>query len=197
MPRITAGSVAEHVAQQERAVFDAAIALFVERGYSAVTLGDIAKEVGLARNSLYRYFPTKASILLRWYAEELPVQAARSHELLAGDGPPARRIDRWAAAQLDYAQQPEHRLLAAVGEAAADLDPEDRALLAASHDQLLAPLRAALADAGLDGAALAATADQLWGAVLVQSRRELEVGTDPVGRAVLTRSIDALAGPVG
>ena len=77
MPRITAGSVAEHVAQQERAVFDAAIALFTERGYSAVTLGDIAKEVGLARNSLYRYFPTKASILLRWYAEESTMQRKR------------------------------------------------------------------------------------------------------------------------
>ena len=174
-------------------MFDAAIELFTERGYSAVTLGDIAKQVGLARNSLYRYFPTKASILLRWYAEELPVQAARSRELLAGDDAPARRIGRWAEAQLDYVQQPEHRLLAALGEAAADLDPDDRAVLAAGHDDLLAPLRGALADAGLTGDALSATADQVWGAVLVQSRRELDGGEDAAGRAVLTRTIAALA----
>ncbi len=33
MPRISAASVAEHVARQEQAVFDAAISLFTERGY--------------------------------------------------------------------------------------------------------------------------------------------------------------------
>ena len=192
MPRITAGSVPEHVARQERAVFDAAIALFSERGYGAVTLADIAKEVGLARNSLYRYFPTKASILLRWYAGELPVQVQRSHDLLTGPGTPADRIDRWAIEQIEYAQQPEHRLIAALGEAAPDLDPEERALLAASHEQLMAPLHAALAEAGLTGARRAATGDLLCGAVLVQARRELGSASDPEGRAVLARCIRAL-----
>lgn len=62
---------ARQLARQEQAVFDAAIALFTDRGYGAVTLADIAAEVGLARNSLYRYFPDKAAILLRWYRTEL------------------------------------------------------------------------------------------------------------------------------
>lgn len=106
MPRITAGSVAEHVAHQEQAVFDAAIALFTEHGYSHVTLTDIAREVGLASNSLYRYFPTKASILLRLYANEMPTQIQRSADLLNGGGTPADRINRWAAAQIDYAHRP-------------------------------------------------------------------------------------------
>ena len=195
MPRITAGSVAEHVAHQEQAVFDAAITLFTERGYSAVSLGDIAKAVGLARNSLYRYFPTKASILLRWYANEMPVQISRSAELLAGDDAPAQRIDRWATAQIEYARRPEHRLIAAVGEAAGDLDPEARAALAASHEQLMAPFDATLGDAGLSGPALTATADLLWNAVLAQARRELEHGPDPAGRAGLTRCLAALVPP--
>lgn len=192
MPRITAGSVAEHVAHQERAVFDAAIGLFTEHGYGAVTLADIARKVGLARTSLYRYFPTRAAILLRWYANEMPAQIQRSVDLLAGDDPPAERIDRWAAAQIDYTHQPEHRLIAALGEAASDLDLAARTELAASHEQLLAPFHAALADAGLGGAELSATADLIWNAVLAQARRELGTGTDPVGRAVLTRCIHAL-----
>jgi AcrR family transcriptional regulator len=195
VPRITAGSVAEHVAQQEQAVFDAAIRLFSERGYSDVTLGDIAKEVGLARNSLYRYFPTKASILLRWNQSEMPAQVQRSVDLLAGDDPPAQRIGRWASAQIDYAHQPEHRLIAALGEAAGDLDASDRAELAASHEQLMDPFRAALAEAGLTGAEQAATADLIWSAVLAQARRELQSGDDPTGRAVLARCIDALVPP--
>ena len=63
MPRITGSNIVEHVAAQEQAVFDAAIGLFTEQGVSNVTTADIATEVGLARTSLYRYFPTKASIV--------------------------------------------------------------------------------------------------------------------------------------
>lgn len=195
MPRITAGSVAEHVAHQEQAVFDAAIALFTENGYSQVTLTDIAKEVGLARNSLYRYFPTKASILLRWYENEMPAQIQRSADLLVGDGTPAQRINRWASAQIDYAHRPEHRLIAALAEASADLTPDDRADLAESHQRLMAPFHAALTEAGLSGPELAATADLIWNAVLTQARRELQTGDDPDGRSVLTRCINSLAQP--
>ena len=195
MPRITAGSVAEHVAHQEQAVFDAAIALFTEHGYSHVTLADIAKEVGLARNSLYRYFPTKASILMRWYANEMPTQIQRSADLLEGDGAPADRITRWADAQIDYAHRPEHRLIAALGDLAGDLGPDARNELTASHQQLMAPFLDTLAEAGLTGAELTATADLIWNAVLTQARRELESGDDPDGRTVLTRCINSLAHP--
>lgn len=195
MPRITAGSVAEHVAHQEQAVFDAAISLFTEHGYRAVTLADIAKEVDLARNSLYRYFPTKASILLRWYAKEMPTQIQRSADLLAGEDPPAQRINRWATAQIDYAHRPEHRLIAALAEASADLSPTARTELIASHEQLMAPFHTTLTEAGLSGAVLAATGDLIWNAVLTQARRELNTGDDPEGRAVLTRCINCLAHP--
>ncbi len=195
MPRISAGSVAEHVARQEQAVFDAAIALFTQHGYTHVTLADIANEVGLARNSLYRYFPTKASILLRWYANEMPSQIQRSADLLAGDETPAHRINRWATAQIDYARRPEHRLIAALGDAAGDLDPAARRDLADSHAQLMAPFHATLAEAGLSGAELTATADLIWNALLTQARRELDAGDDPDGRAVLTRCIGSLARP--
>jgi hypothetical protein len=41
VPRINADSVAEHVAQQEAAVFDAAMRLFVARGYADVSLAYI------------------------------------------------------------------------------------------------------------------------------------------------------------
>lgn len=197
MPRISAGSVAEHVAQQEQAVFDAAIRLFTERGYPAVTLADIASEVGLARNSLYRYFPDKASILMRWYRSEMPTLTQRSSDLLGGDDDPEQRIERWASAQIDYAHQPEHALIAALGQAAVDLDPSDRAELADSHRQLMAPLHQALAESGLTGDERTATADLLWNAIIAQARRELDTGDDPAGRRVLVRCIHALVGPRG
>ena len=193
MPRITADSVAEHVAQQEAAVFEAAMRLFLERGYDAVTLADIAAEVGLARNSLYRYFPDKAHILARWLRQELPVQAARAEARLALDEPPLDRIRDWAIDQLDYAQRPEHRLLMALPEAARHLAAETRAELADAHRQLMAPLDHALADAGLhDDSARPPVVALIGALVLAAADVETRAGVDPVLRARMLRAIRAL-----
>lgn len=193
MPRINASSVAEHVAHQENAVFSAAIRLFCERGYAAVTLGEIAAEVGLARNSLYRYFPDKAHILVRWFRRELPLQVARSRALLAGSEPAIERIRRWSIDQLDYARQPEHALIAALGDVAPELDEETRAELADSHRQLIEPLSEVLAELGLaDEARCGAAVELIGGLVLAAAAREARIGEDPVVRAQLARAIESL-----
>ena len=196
MPRIQADSVAEHVAQQEAAVFDAALRLFVERGYAGVTLADVAAEVGLARSSLYRYFPDKAHILLRWFRAELPAQVERAAAILGGDGPPRARIEAWVDDQLDYALRPEHQLVVALSEAIGDLDPDERAELADSHRQVLAPLDAALAEAGLaEVDERSAVADLIGGLVIAAGQREARLGAaDPEVRAQVGRALDGLLG---
>lgn len=57
-------------ARQERydAVFAAAIALFVERGYDGTTMEAIADRAGAARASVFNYFPRKQAILAEWAA---------------------------------------------------------------------------------------------------------------------------------
>ena len=193
MPRIQADSIAEHVALQEAAVFDAAIRLFCEHGYAQVTMGDIAADVGLARNSLYRYFPDKVHILLRWFRAELPRQSERSRVLLAGDQPPVERIKRWADDQLDYAHQPEHRLIAALTDAAPNLDADTRAELADSHNALFAPLDETLAEAGVAHAAdRSAITDLIGGLVISAAQREERLGPDPTVRALVAVAIDGL-----
>lgn len=194
MPRISAETVAEHVERQEAAVFEAALRLFLERGYTAVTLADIAGEVGLKRNSLYRYFPDKAHILIRWLQRELPEQAAESERLLGGPGEPVDRIQDWATHQLDYARRPEHRLVAALPEVARDLDAAARGELADSHRRLLAPLDGVLAETGLgDRAERAAVARLIWGLVLVAAEEE-SGRPGPDIRPRLRRAIVALTG---
>ncbi len=44
---------------------EAATELFVERGYAATTLADVAEHAGLAPRTLYLRFPTKADLLRR------------------------------------------------------------------------------------------------------------------------------------
>ena len=189
MPRISGDSLAAHVEHQKRAVFDAAIRLFVERGYATVSMGDIATEVGLARNSLYRYFPDKASILLSWYHAEIPIQVARSTEILTGDGTVAERLVAWANAQIDYALQPQHALFESLAQATASLSADARAEFMDGHARLVGPFRAALAEGGLTGNRLDATMDLLWATVMTQTQREARGEDRASGRAVVARLI--------
>jgi AcrR family transcriptional regulator len=192
VPRIQADSVAEHVAQQRAAVFDAAVTLFVEEGYGEVSMGDIAARVGLARNSLYRYFPDKAHILLEWFRDELPRQAARSAALLSGPGDPDERIGRWALDQLDYAHHREHALMASLPDLLAGADADTRAELAEVHRTMATPLDSALAEAGVaDPGDRRVVADLLGGLVLAAGRSEVD-GADPVVRRHLLEAMRAV-----
>lgn len=194
MPRISADSIAEHVARQQTAVFEAAIRLFLERGFEAVTLGDIAAEVGLARSSLYRYYPDKAHILLEWLRQELPEQERLAREVLTADETATARLQLWAGLQMDYARRPEHGLVAALGQLAPQLDDADRDELADSHRRLAEPLLDALADAGVPAAGRPAAAELLSGLVLLAARIEARHPGDPSPRRVVASTIDTLAG---
>jgi AcrR family transcriptional regulator len=136
MPKIAAGTVAEHVQQQEAAVIRAAATLFAERGVGAVSLGDIAAEVGLARNSLYRYFPDKDHIFAAWFRAELEPLRVRSEEIAGSTAPAEERLADWLTLHLDYMVAPEHQaMMTAVAESAA-LNETVLAEVGAGHDEL-------------------------------------------------------------
>jgi AcrR family transcriptional regulator len=58
--------------QQRRELLQKCFDLFRRRGYEAVTLREIAREIGASTGTLYHYFPNKLSILEQLY--ELAVQ---------------------------------------------------------------------------------------------------------------------------
>lgn len=193
MPRIQAATVAEHVAEQEARVFDAAVRLFIERGYDHVTLADIAAEVGLARNSLYRYFPDKAGILARWAHRELTERVRRSEELVAGGGDVAERLSRWLDASLDYAGTPQHALVAQVLAVFPDLDDDMRAELADSHRRLAEPLDGLLREAGIDDAGdRRVVADLLQRFVVAGAESQAATGRREAVRSRVLAAVGAL-----
>jgi AcrR family transcriptional regulator len=52
------------IEQRREAILGAALALFQRRGLENVSLNDIAREVGLAKSNLYRYFESREHIYL-------------------------------------------------------------------------------------------------------------------------------------
>ena len=65
MPKIEAPTVAEHRANQERALLDAARELLLAGGRAAITPAAVGAAAGLARSSVYKYFSSGEEILTR------------------------------------------------------------------------------------------------------------------------------------
>jgi AcrR family transcriptional regulator len=65
------------------AIIDAALALFAERGFSAVTIADIAGRAEVGRSTFFRYFADKNEVLFSDDAELLALLVAAS-EAAAG-----------------------------------------------------------------------------------------------------------------
>jgi len=116
MPRIEAASIEEHVRLQGSRVLDAASALFRERGFTGTDMGAIAAAVGLARNSLYRYYPNKEHILVACVKREMAPFLDRFEGLQRTVADPRLRIDAWIEMSIDIATSPAHATLELIGE---------------------------------------------------------------------------------
>jgi AcrR family transcriptional regulator len=193
MPRIAADTVAEHVAQQEAAVVDAAARLFGERGVARVSLADIAAEVGLKRNSLYRYFPDKGHLLAAWFRVELAPLQEQSVAIAESDEPASARLHRWLELQLDYLTAPEHQAMTDAFAESASLSEDVRADIGRGHHELYATLGTILEDGVAGAAPRSATVvvDTMLVAGALRSAAELVIaGSD---RALVMARLDDLA----
>ena len=197
MPRITGANIEEHVRAQEAAILDAAALLFVRQGYGATTLGDIADSVGLARNSLYRYFPDKEHILLRWFARETGPLAARSVAVLDADRPPLERIEEWVDLQLDYVADPAHALGAQLMQEAEALSPSARRQIDDGHRRLYELLGRVVVEVTRRPAESAFTTSLVTAMVAEAARRSLEQPLRPRERTRLHRAVRAVLGAEG
>jgi AcrR family transcriptional regulator len=111
MPKIEAKNIEEHVRIQTGRILDTASELFSSAGYRATDLGGIARRMGLARNSLYRYFPSKDHILVAVVEREMAPFAERTSRLAEQYPDPAERIDAWLELQVDLATGPCHAMI--------------------------------------------------------------------------------------
>lgn len=120
MPRINATSIEEHVRVQTARILDAASALFREKGYRGTDMDDIARAVGLARNSLYRYYANKDFILLACVERDMAAYLAEMEQMGSLHVDPVERINAWLDLQVDFATSPAHATLEFMAEVRSD-----------------------------------------------------------------------------
>jgi len=58
--------------QTRLAIEDAAMSLFVEQGYEATTVEEITERADVSTTTFFRYFPSKAEVLLSDHGQQLP-----------------------------------------------------------------------------------------------------------------------------
>jgi AcrR family transcriptional regulator len=98
MPRIWTETIAAHRDAVRGAALDATAALVAEHGLTGVTMSQIARDSGIGRATLYKYFPDLESVLAAWH--ERHVAAHLQH--LADVSAAARPGDRLTAVLRAY-----------------------------------------------------------------------------------------------
>ena len=171
MPKIDAPTVAEHRANQERALLDAARELLLSGGRAAVTPAAVGAAAGLARSSVYKYFGSGEEILTRIAADAFADWGARVSDAV-GRAPDADgRVDAYVRTTLELACSGAHRVAVLGGGLPRDARARER--LAQAHRDLAAPLVAALAERGQADPVLTA---ELVDGVLGRAIDQLDAG---------------------
>ncbi|MDA3626183.1 helix-turn-helix domain containing protein [Saccharopolyspora sp. WRP15-2] len=147
MPRINAPTVAEHRAKQLRNLMHAARDLVAEEGPEALTLGALAKRVGVSRSSVYEYFRSRDDLAAAIIEDALPRWVAEIDEQLAGQRTTHDKVAAYVKHQLRMLTDGQHT--AAVALSTHSLGEEVRERIRQEHDRLLEPLVRALDDAGV------------------------------------------------
>jgi AcrR family transcriptional regulator len=141
MPRIDAPTVAEHHVMRHDAIVAAARDLLGTAGASAVTPAAVAGRSGLARTSIYQYFPSTGALLAAAVEATFADSSAALAAAVEQAGDPRSRIHAYVRDALRLAARdhgPFHQLTLS------DLPPECVARVCELHDELVAPLRSAV-----------------------------------------------------
>jgi AcrR family transcriptional regulator len=93
MPRLWTDTIEAHRREVHGAILDATVGLAAEHGLRAVTMSQIAEQVGIGRATLYKYFPDVEAILAAWHERQLTGHLTQLTEAAAQAGGPYQRLE--------------------------------------------------------------------------------------------------------
>ena len=95
----TAGSSGE---KTNKAITSAALALFAERGYAAVSMRSIAQDVGIQVGALYNHFATKQEVFARIMLDHMHELLAAWDVAIKGASTPVEKIETFVRLHVRY-----------------------------------------------------------------------------------------------
>ncbi|MBU3067144.1 TetR/AcrR family transcriptional regulator [Nocardia sp. NEAU-G5] len=140
--------------RSRRAVLDAARELLTDRGLPGLTMDEIAARAGVSKNTIYRWWPTKAAVVMDAFTDAF---AGQMQAPAVGDALTRLRIQVQRVARLMNTPEARRPFVALV--AAAQHDPE---LAAALRERFIDTRRAGVIEliaAGIDDGQLSAGTD--------------------------------------
>src|SRR5690554_1905394 len=141
MPRIEAPTVAEHHAMRRAAIVSAARELLADGGPAAVTPAAVAGRAGLARTSVYQYFPSTDALVAAAVEETFARANAGLADAAAAADDAVGRLHAYVRHALVLAAN-DHAPMRGWGPA--ELPPACVARMRELHEAMVAPLRSAL-----------------------------------------------------
>lgn len=183
MPRIQAPTVAEHRAQQRRAILDAARAHLAEEGH-APSLAQVGVRANLARSSVYEYFGSRDELLAGVVADVFPGWAEQVVRSAQSATTPGEQVWAYVEANMRLfasSEQAVARALSQVVDAAVLAEP-----LKQFHESLQKPLVAALRAHGeaqpqlmadVIGSMLVRASQDVWSPNRRTAQRRLRIAT--------------------
>ncbi|MEV6166059.1 helix-turn-helix domain-containing protein [Streptomyces sp. NPDC052052] len=182
MPRIRAATVAEHHAQQRLALVRAARDLLEDGDAEAVTFTAVARATGLARNSVYKYFPGRPELLAAVVEDAMPRWTETIRSGMSAAATPEEKVAAYVSSQLELVRSGEHRLAQALAGVRDTTLVRESA--ARAHRELLTPLIGALTELGEEDPRRTA---MLLQGIVNAATNAIEAGDDPA--AVTDRAV--------
>jgi AcrR family transcriptional regulator len=187
MPKITAPTVAAHREQQRAALVNAAAAELLENGLAAVTPAAVGKRTGLARSSVYEYFPSASDLVAEVALRAFEEWAEEMEVSLASAAPGVERLSAYVRHTLRMVAEGKHDIAEAM-QSATFSDAQNLRFLQL-HRDLMGPIRDAVRELGLSEPEL--RVDLIQG-VVDAATRQVAGGKDP--RIVSDYAIALLTG---
>lgn len=108
MPQLWNASIEAHRAAVTAEIKRAAWQLVHAHGLPALSMSQIADEVGISRATLYRYFPDVEAILVAWHADQVEHHLAALGEAASAEGSPIERLEAILNSAAAIAQEIPH-----------------------------------------------------------------------------------------
>jgi len=92
VPKLWSETIEAHRASVRDATLDTAAALVAAHGLASVTMSQIAKETGIGRATLYKYFPDVEAIMTAWHSRQIDAHLGLLAAARERGGTPGQRL---------------------------------------------------------------------------------------------------------